>query len=191
MFTWMVVKQFIKPPCDDPYDALQIQYTWGWCEVLPPMSTAVQLIGRLDYTPSPPPPLLVWSRANGITEQRLCWQRLRQHRAQGRPFTFHPPPTSPKPGNTGRRQGRADENVCQRTEGIESGFRAMGGREKSSKEGTARVVTFMQRYRKTFSNLNAYWMNQPRQPVGLQLKKFPGRVRWTALFVRDLTEGQS
>lgn len=101
--------------------------------------------------PSPPPPLSVWSRGNGITEQRLCWQRPRQRRATGRPFTFHPPPTSPKPGNTGRKQGRPDESVCQRAEGIESGFRGEKkeqGREESAKGGTAKVLTFVQRYRK-------------------------------------------
>lgn len=125
--------------------------------------STVQLIDRLDYTPSPPPPLLVWSRGNGITEQRLCWQRPRQHRAQGRPFTFHPPPTSPKPGNTGRKQGRPDESVCQRTEGIESGFRASG----EKKEGCWRLCRDIER--KTFSNLKACWMNQACQPVGLYL----------------------
>lgn len=58
--------------------------------------TTVQLIDCNDNIPSPPPTLLVVSRGNGITEQRLCWQRPRQRRAQGRPFTFHPPSTSPK-----------------------------------------------------------------------------------------------
>lgn len=115
--------------------------------------TAAQLIDYLDYTPSPPPPLLVWSRGNGITEQRLCWQSPRQHRAQGWPFPFHPSPTSPKTGNTGRKQGHPDESVCQRAEGIESGFRAGGGkkelrREKSAKGRTVRVLTFVQGYRK-------------------------------------------
>lgn len=126
----MVIKQLINP-----YGALD-SVCMVWCvHSVVCRPTTVQLID-LSW-PLPPPttttnPLLVWSRRNGITEQRLCWQRLKQHWAQGWPFPFHLPPTSPKPGNTGRKQGRPDESVCQHVEGIESGFRVR--RKKRTEE---------------------------------------------------------
>lgn len=44
--------------------------------------------------------------------------------------TFHLSPPFNLPKNTGRKQGRPDEIVCQRAEGIENGFRARGGGKK-------------------------------------------------------------
>lgn len=62
-----------------------------------------------------------------------------EHKADLSPFTLPQPP----PKNTGRKQGRPDEGVCQRTGGIENGFRARRkkgkrtwgwGAEKSAKK---------------------------------------------------------
>lgn len=59
-------------------------------------------------------------------------------------FPLSPPFNLPK--NTGRKQGRPDEIVCQRAEGIRNGFRVRGKkamrREKSAKREEARVLTF-------------------------------------------------
>lgn len=65
--------------------------------------------------------------------------------------TFHLSPPFNLPKNTGRKQGRPDEIVCQRAEGIGNGFRARGGKEmgrESAKGGKARVLTFVHRHRK-------------------------------------------
>lgn len=75
--------------------------------------------------------------------------------------TFHLSPPFNLPKNTGRKQGRPDESVCQRAEGIENGFRAREKgkktketrRENSAKGGTARVLTFVQIYKKEIFQL--------------------------------------
>lgn len=140
---------------------------------------------------TPIAPLLVWSRRNGITEQRLCWQKLKQHWAQGWPLTFHLLPTSPKPGNTGRKQGHPDESVFQRAEGIESGFRVRGKKnwggknlQREDQRGCWHSCCDIER--KTFSNLQACWMNQACQPVGSQLKSPPGELNELLSFLFEI-----
>lgn len=115
--------------------------------------TTAKLIDCLDCTPSPPPTPLVWSRGNSITEQRLCWQRPRQHRAQGRPFTFRPLSTSPKTQEESKvAQMRVSVNAQRELKtGSERGKKEKKEeelrREKSGKGRIARVLTFVQRYR--------------------------------------------
>lgn len=62
-----------------------------------------------------------------VLQSRGCVDRAwdsTKHKADLSPLTPLQPP--PKPGNTGRKQGRPDESVCQHAEGIEIGFGAMG-----------------------------------------------------------------
>lgn len=86
---------------------------WGAPSVVCQPTTA-QLMTVLAAPHRPPPPLSVRSRGNGITEQRLCWQSPRQHQAQGRPLTFHPPPTSPETWKH-RKKARSSRWECLST----------------------------------------------------------------------------
>lgn len=55
-----------------------------------------------------------------------------EHKADLSPFTLPQPP----PKNTGRKQGRPDEGVCQRAGGIENGFRARRKKGKRTVGGS-------------------------------------------------------
>lgn len=106
-----------KLPSDNPHDALYRFSMYGMMWGAPSVvcqPTTVQLMTVLAAPHHPPPPLSVRSRGNGITEQRLCWQSLRQHQAQGRPLTSHPPPTSPETWKH-RKKARSSRWECLST----------------------------------------------------------------------------
>ena len=139
--------------------------------------TTGQIINSLSYSPSPP-----LFPGEMLLQSRGCVDRgsdSTKHKLDLSPFT--PASTSPKCGNTGRKQGRPDESVCQHTCGTESRFRVRRKKTVGVGESSERDGICVEMKEDIFSTEKHAELIGLIKQLAYNLNSPPWRIRQTAL----------